>query len=316
MKAPVRLAAYGAGLAVAFGAAFGLAGVAVPDSVVAAWAQSSESASHGEGHSSSGEEGAAAQTMNGVSASANGYVLSPVTAPSNTDEAGTLTFRILDEDGRPVTDYTRTHEKDLHLIVVRSDGAQFRHVHPTLNRSTGTWSVPSWSWRAAGTYRVYADFTPAGKDAKGVTLTSTVEVAGDVIPVETAPKRTAEVDGYTVTLDGDLTAGTTSDLTVTVRRDGKPVTTLQPYLGAFGHLVALREGDLAYLHVHPAGNEPAPGDEGGPDVGFAAEVPTAGRYLLYLDFQVDGQVRTAQFVVDAQHSDTQQTNDGAHSSGH
>ena len=35
-------------------------------------------------------------------------------------------------------------------------------------------------------------------------------------------------------------------------RDGRPVTDLQPYLGAFGHLVALRSGDLAYLHVHPA----------------------------------------------------------------
>lgn len=35
------------------------------------------------------------------------------------------------------------------------------------------------------------------------------------------------------------------------------VTDLKPYVGAFGHLVALRAGDLAYLHVHPDG---APGD--------------------------------------------------------
>ena len=301
MKAPVRLVAYGAGLVVAFGAAFGLAGVAVPDSVVAAWAQSSDSGSHGEGHGGSGEEEAADHAMNGVSASADGYVLSPVTAPSNTDDADTLSFRILDEDGQPVTEYTTAHEKDLHLIVVRTDGAEFRHVHPVLDEATGTWSVPSWSWEAAGTYRVYADFTPAGDDAEGVTLTRTVEVAGDYAPVATKESRTDEVDGYTVTLDGDLTASSTSDLTVTVERDGKPVTKLQPYLGAFGHLVALREGDLAYLHVHPAGDEPQAGDVGGPDVGFAAEVPTAGRYLLYLDFQVDGQVRTAEFVVDAGH---------------
>lgn len=301
MKAPVRLAAYGAGLVVAFGAAFGLAGVAVPDSVVAAWAQSSESGSHGEDHGGPGEEEAADHAMNGVSASADGYVLSPVAAPSNTDDAGTLSFRILDEDGQPVTEYTTAHEKDLHLIVVRTDGAEFRHVHPVLDEATGTWSVPSWSWDVAGTYRVYADFTPAGDDAEGLTLTRTVEVAGDYAPVEAEASRTDEVDGYTVTLDGDLTAGTTSDLTVTVERDGQPVTKLEPYLGAFGHLVALREGDLAYLHVHPAGDEPQAGDVGGPDVGFAAEVPTAGRYLLYLDFQVDGEVRTAEFVVEAGH---------------
>ena len=40
-------------------------------------------------------------------------------------------------------------------------------------------------------------------------------------------------------------------LTLTVTKDGQPVTDLQPYLGAYGHLVALRAGDLAYLHVHP-----------------------------------------------------------------
>lgn len=314
MKAPVRLAAYSAGLVVAFGGAFGLAGVAIPDSVVAAWTQSSESGSHGDGHGDSGEQEAADHAMNGVSASADGYVLSPVAAPSATGDAGMLSFQILGEDGQPVTEYTTAHEKDLHLIVVRTDGAQFRHVHPVMGEATSTWSVP-WTWDEAGTYRAYADFTPARQDAEGVTLTRTVEVAGDYTPVDAEATRTDEVDDYTVTLDGDLTAGTTSDLTVTVKRDGEPVTTLEPYLGAFGHLVALREGDLAYLHVHPAGDEPASGDAGGPEVGFGAEVPTAGRYLLYLDFQVDGQVRTAQFVVDAGHGDGNQADDDSHSGG-
>ncbi|GAB3709875.1 heavy-metal-associated domain-containing protein [Mariniluteicoccus flavus] len=299
MKAPVRLAAYGAGLVVAFGAAFGLAGVAVPDSAVAAWAQSSDSGSHGEGHGA--EEKSVEHAINGVSASAAGYALSPVTAPSGTDDAGVLSFRILDEDGQPVTKYTTAHEKDLHLIVVRTDGTQFRHVHPDLDEATGTWQVPSWSWDKAGTYRVYTDFTPVGQDAEAVTLSRAVEVAGDHAPVEAKVSRTDEVDGYTVTLDGGLSARSTSELTATVERNGKPVTALQPYLGAFGHLVALREGDLAYLHVHPTGREPQTGDTGGPEIGFAAEVPTAGRYLLYLDFQVDGKVRTAEFVVDANH---------------
>ena len=89
--------------------------------------------------------------------------------------------------------------------------------------------------------------------------------------------RTATVDGYTVTLAGDLVAGEHSMLTLSVSKDGRPVTDLQPYLGAYGHLVALREGDLAYLHVHPGGE---PGDgrtKPGPDIEFGAEVPSAGR---------------------------------------
>lgn len=40
-------------------------------------------------------------------------------------------------------------------------------------------------------------------------------------------------------------------LTLSVAKGTHPVTDLQPYLGAYGHLVALRQGDLAYLHVHP-----------------------------------------------------------------
>jgi hypothetical protein len=111
-----------------------------------------------------------------------------------------------------------------------------------------------------------------------------------------APGRVAEVDGYTVELAGDLTPGTSSRLTLRVSRDGRPVTDIQPYLGAYGHLVVLRDGDLAYLHVHPDGE---PGDgrtAAGPEITFFAEVPSAGAYGLYLDFQHEGVVRTAEFT--------------------
>lgn len=50
MKAGGRLALYGAGLVVAFGGAFGLAGAVIPDSFVAAWAEGSDVNTHGEGH--------------------------------------------------------------------------------------------------------------------------------------------------------------------------------------------------------------------------------------------------------------------------
>ncbi len=85
---------------------------------------------------------------------------------------------------------------------------------------------------------------------------------------------------------------------MTISRAGEPVTELEPYLGAFGHLVALRDGDLAYLHVHPHGDEPQAGETSGPEIVFEATAPTQGRYLLYLNFQVDGEVHTAPLVID------------------
>ncbi len=85
------------------------------------------------------------------------------------------------------------------------------------------------------------------------------------------------------------------------------MTDLQPYLAAYGHLVALREGDLAYLHVHPAeasaggasidAGAPGGATPAGPQVEFVAEVPTAGSYRLFLDFRHDGVVRTAELTV-------------------
>ncbi len=320
MNAGGRLALYGAGLVVAFGAAYGIAGVAVPDRFVAAWAEGRGGDAHAGGQGATTPQ-AAGHALSGLSLDADGLALSPIDAPATTGAEGELSFQILDTGGGPVKQFTTTHEKDLHLIVVRSDGTQFRHVHPVFDKNTGTWSAP-WRWAEAGTYRVFADFTPTGEGASGITLTRTVEVAGDVRPVKAAVQTTDEVAGYTVSLEGGLVAGSSTELTLSVSRGGKPVTTLQPYLGAFGHLVALREGDLAYLHVHPEGAEPTPGAHGGPDVTFAAEAPTAGRYLLYLDFQVDGSVHTAEFVLDAQHAGGAQSDDhshpgnDSHSSGH
>ncbi len=72
----------------------------------------------------------------------DGYTLGEVTSPTRAGQAGTLSFRILDADGAPVREYDDLHEKQLHLIVIRSDTSQFRHVHPTPGptahgRSTG-----------------------------------------------------------------------------------------------------------------------------------------------------------------------------------
>jgi hypothetical protein len=182
----------------------------------------------------------------------------------------------------------------MHLIVARRDLSGFRHVHPEM-APDGTWRVAS-PLGDPGNWRAFADFTPTG--AEPLTLGVDVAVPGAFSPRPLpAPAPTATVDGYTVTLDGDLKPGGTAKLTLNVSRDGVPVTDLQPYLGAYGHLVALREGDLAYLHVHPDGS---PGDgrtRPGPQVTFFAEVPSVGTYRLFLDFQHAGTVRTAEFTL-------------------
>ncbi|MFJ3472115.1 heavy-metal-associated domain-containing protein [Microbacterium maritypicum] len=318
MNTAGRLGLYGAGLVVVFGIAFAVAGAVVPDSAVASWMERG-----GAGHDEQSAELATQNTDNGkeqgtdvsgVMIAASGYTIGAISAPGETGTAGELSFVVRGPEGEPVTSYETAHGKQLHLIVVRSDGSRYRHVHPVLDVGTGAWSLP-WTWEAAGTYRVYADFTAS--DGPGVTLSRTVDVGGPFTPQPPAETRsTATVDGFDVSISGDLVAGAGSELTVEIARDGVPVTTLEPYLGAFGHLVALRDGDLAYLHVHAHGDEPEPGEVAGPEVVFTAQAPTAGRYLLYLDFQVDGKVHTAPFVLDAVPADLSSNDTGDDHGGH
>lgn len=294
MNAPAKLGLYAAGLAVLFTAALLGARAWMPADAASAWTAATQTSVM---EHDTAEAAPAARAVRGLSVEQDGYQITEVAAPTRVGQPGTLSFRLTGPDGTGVTAYTNSHEKDLHLIVVRSDGTGFRHVHPT-HDGAGNWSLP-WTWDAAGTYRIFADFVPTDLGAD-ITLTSSFEVTGAVTSRPTPhDSATDTVDGYKVELTGTFTVGTDSILTLTVSRDGQPVTTLQPYLGAYGHLVALRAGDLAYLHVHPMG-EPGDGTTlPGPAIAFMSQAPTAGKYLLYLDFQIDGVVHTAQFVVTA-----------------
>jgi hypothetical protein len=175
------------------------------------------------------------------------------------------------------------HERRMHTIVVRRDLTGFQHVHPRL-RADGTWSVPL-RLADGGVYRIFADFVHAGEPR---TLAADLRVDGDadLRPLPPASAVATTGDGYEVRLDGaPAGAGEEAELSFSITRAGRPVRA-EPYLGARGHLVALREGDLAFLHVHP--------DEDA--VRFAAEFPTEGRYRLFLQFKHEGRVRTAAFT--------------------
>ncbi|MGV9601472.1 hypothetical protein ACWDR1_32920 [Streptosporangium sandarakinum] len=230
----------------------------------------------------------------GLSVSADGYTLDVDSAILAAGARRPVGFRVIGPDGRPVTEFVAEHEKDLHFIAVRRDTAGFQHVHPVRDEK-GSWSTEL--DLEPGDWRFFADIHPAGHDGT-LTLGIDVAVAGpyDPRPLPEAT-RTARIGDYSVALDGTLVPGQASELTLTVSRNDRPVTDLEPYLAAYGHLVALRVGDLGYLHVHPEGH---PGDGAtapGPDISFVAVAPSAGTYRLYLDFQHEGTVRTAEFTV-------------------
>lgn len=293
MNTAVKLTAYGAALALLAGGSYAAGTALGPRSPVNHAAVSRghggmSGAEHGDAHS-----GTASDQPGGLASSRGGYTVTPTDPTLTPGSPADFSFRITGSDGAAVTAFDVEHDKRMHLVVVRRDTTSFQHVHPAMS-ADGTWRVPL-TLPAAGSYRAFADFHPTGGDR--LTLGVDLSVPGVFEPVTHEPSRRAQVDGYQVDLTGSLVPGQASPITLTVSRDGQPVTDLQPYLAAYGHLVALREGDLAYLHVHPDG---APGDgrtPAGPKIEFVAEVPSAGSYRLFLDFRHDGVVRTAEFTL-------------------
>ncbi|MFJ8766527.1 hypothetical protein [Streptomyces clavifer] len=297
MNTAGKITSFTAALAVSFGAAYGLGSAVGPVGGTGPVPR----AGHTDSAERQGEEGGgdhAESVAGGLQVSEGGYTLDLLTPRLKAARAGELRFAVRDGSGRPVTSYQREHGKELHLILASRDPATYRHLHPA-RAADGTWSTPV-SLPAAGDYRLFADFTPGTGNAPDLTLGADLAVAGTYEPAELPePARTATVDGYTVTLNGNLRPGAAADLTFHVSRGGRPVTDLRPYLGAYGHLVALRAGDLAHLHVHPDG-EPGDGStEPGPGVSFSATAPSSAAYRLFLDFEHDGTVRTAAFTVRA-----------------
>jgi hypothetical protein len=215
----------------------------------------------------------------------DGFTLALLTPALQADVDADLQFRVLGPDGQAVTQFEIRHERPLHLILVSRDLNLFRHVHPTL-RSDGTWELIL-DPLPVGPYRAYADCQPVNGPV--LALGADFAVARPLPP----PSRTQSVDAYEVAVDGTLAAGEMAMLTITVRRSGQPVTDLESYLGALGHLVAIAASDLSYLHVHPMEMPVGPGQ-----VMFHIVFPAAGAYRLFFEFQHGGVVRTASFTAE------------------
>jgi hypothetical protein len=197
--------------------------------------------------------------------------------------AETLRFRVVDENGATVRDFDVEHTKRMHLIVVRRDMTGFQHLHPRQD-ANGEWTTDL-RLDAGGSYRVFADFSH-GDEATTLASDVRVDGAAELAPLPGPASEAASDGGYSVHIDESKSrAGEETKMHFTILRDGKPVR-VEPYLGANGHLVALREGDLAFLHVHPM--------EGTTE--FESTFPTVGRYRLFLQFKHEGRVHTAAFT--------------------
>jgi hypothetical protein len=207
-----------------------------------------------------------------------------------------LTFTPRRADGSVVTGLDVVHTKKLHLIIASRDLSFFDHVHPE-PQPDGTLTL-DYAFPAPGEYLLYADCTPTGD--RNQVFRMPVTVAGTPPPAQplvVTPAKARVFGDYRVALamtPSPPQVGDETQLAFTVSQDGVPVTDLEPYLGAGGHCVLLSEDTQGYLHSHPLRTG---GARFGPTVVFHTLFPRRGRYKVWAQFQHQGRLLTADFVL-------------------
>jgi hypothetical protein len=175
----------------------------------------------------------------------------------------------------------------MHLFVVGENLQFFEHVHPELQ--------PDGSFRLktrlpnGGMYRLLADYYPSGSVPQ--LATETLFVSGDCPPARISPSLDPSESKNLIAalrLDPEKPlAGFENKLFFTLN----PAEGLEPYLGAWGHMLAVSEDLVDLLHMHPFLAD------GGPLVQFNVLFPRPGLYRIWTQFQRQGVVNTVSFTV-------------------
>jgi hypothetical protein len=241
--------------------------------------------------------------------------------------------------GKPVTDLQLAHERLMHNFITDLGFASFAHIHhedfapvSDAERRAGRLRFP-YRFPRAGQYRIVSEF--AHRDRNWVKQFD-VRV-GD----QEAPPLAATADLARERRVGDFTArlqlgpevpraGSETDLTLQLERDGQPVTDLALYLGTELHGAVWREDGRNFGHLHSYtprvaaiidlahDRGVAPAARGariaemmvqlmcleaelvfnGPDIPMRYVFPQAGRYHVFLQVAPGGVPVVFPFVID------------------
>ena len=218
----------------------------------------------------------------------------PAARPIRARVPATLEFQIKDPAGFETRHLQVVHEKLLHLMIVSYDLALFDHVHPVLGKD-GRFTLRH-TFPTGGRYVLFHDFTPDSVGMQVVPVEVVVEgqerPRASLVVDDDQPKR---IDGYEVALThSGLAPGRECSMTFTLTRRGQPVTDLEPFLGAMGHLMMISEDRAAYVHSHPLEQARS----SGASIEFKMTFARTGIYKAWGQFKRRGKVLTVPFVVE------------------
>jgi hypothetical protein len=238
-------------------------------------------------------------------------------------QKASLAFKIFHPDtGEAMKKFEMVHERQYHLFLISQDMEYFQHIHPQ-EAADGTWSIDV-TLPKPGYYKVLSDFLPSGGSSQFIARPLvTAGYIGDLA----ADSAHLVPDTVLTKVDEDITATVTTDpqqfvvglyghitYHLTDTADGRPITDLQTYLGAFGHTLIMSEDMAEYVHSHPLDILAQPDDDGGPpvflippdadleklrggpEVTFEGLMPKPGRYRAWTQFRRHDTLHTFAFT--------------------
>lgn len=222
-----------------------------------------------------------------------------------------LVFSIRDAHGRRIRFVEKMHEQPIHLVVVSKDMKEFAHIHPELepdDRFAVTYSFPR-----GGQYWLFADFARPGAAPSVARFCLDVAGAPSVDGGSSDDGQLTKIrEGLRVTLALPADMVTGKDLRFRFQLAdagrGDPISDLQPYLGAWGHIMIVREDGKRFIHAHAA-DEAYPGSDSDPwkhthiapgpspsSVSTVTGFREPGLYRMWVQFQRNGELVTVPYA--------------------
>jgi len=218
-------------------------------------------------------------------------------------EKAKLVFSIQDAATKDITinDLEIVHEKPMHLIVISEDLSFFNHIHPMPVGDGSVFEVET-EFPNPGKYRFYLDYSPKSVGHRLGRLDITVAgTPPPPVPLVVDKTDFQIVDGLKVTIKPEKAFQANDALTLAFfvedAKTGKPITDIEPYLGAFAHFNIVNQDHTETLHAHPLVEAKSKDERGGPEIGTRTIFPKAGIYKIWTQFQRNGKVIVAPFII-------------------
>lgn len=222
--------------------------------------------------------------------------------PERTPEPGE-SIRVvaqLSRNGKPLTedDLKTVHTQKFHLLVIDPTLTDYQHIHPEAAPTPGSY-VFTFTPKLKGGYRAWADVTPVDTDQQQFVYADLGKPAAPAIDLRLYDS--VQTEGYRFTLSFDDTPKAEESTMIGLRvadASGQPVETLEPLMGAFGHLVGFYDDYKTVVHTHPVGKEPrSDAERGGPTLMFHFQPEKPGFMRLFVQVKIGGKDIYAPFGV-------------------